>query len=314
MQALRGIRQTLGAGSLALLLGGCGATHLASNGEPAQALAQEKLAVCSTALAPQRYTPPEWPEALTARVRLPDTQGEGLRPAALIVHGGGWRGRNPKDMDKIAKRLAGQGYVTVNVAYRFAPEYRFPAQLHDLQQAMAWIHQNAGRFRIDTDRIVGVGYSSGAHLVSLLALASEHGPLAEPFGGAHTRLRAAAVGGLPSDLMKFDDGELVTDLIGGTRDEEPEAYRLASPARQITPQAPPFFVFHGNRDRLVPVDHAKDFYQALADQGTRSELYVQHGRGHIGSFLLRGGAIKAAIAFLDREVDREVNPEAGQGD
>lgn len=305
MQAIRAVFRSLGVGSLALLLSGCGATHIATNGEPAVTSALERAPVSSTALEPQRYTPDTWPEPLSARVRLPDTPVGRLRPAALIVHGGGWRGRSPSDMDKIARQLAGQGYVTVNIAYRFAPEYRFPAQLHDLQQAMAWIHQNAERWRIDTERIVGVGYSSGAHLVSLLALASTDGPLAVPYGGEHTRLRAVVAGGLPSDLLKFDDGPLVIDLLGGTREQMRQAYVLASPERQIAPDAPPFFIFHGNRDRLVPVDHARDFYASLQAQGTPAELYLEHGRGHISAFLLRGGAIKAAIAFLNREVEND---------
>lgn len=307
MRVFQTIRRSLGTGGLALLLGGCGATHLATNGEPAAAQAPLAPSVDSTPIAAERYTPAGWPEPLTARVRLPDTSSDGLHPAALIVHGGGWRGRSPADMENIARKLAGQGYITVNIEYRFAPRYRFPAQLYDLQQAMRWMHDNAERFRIDTDRIVGVGYSSGAHLIALLALASQEGPLAEPYGGEHTRLAAAAVGGLPSDLLKFDDGPLVINLLGGTRDEVPDAYVQASPIRHITPEAPPFFIFHGNRDQLVPVDHARDFYQALADQGTPAELYLQHGRGHITSFLLRGGAMKAAMAFLNKEVGRDAH-------
>ncbi|MCB8887972.1 alpha/beta hydrolase [Vreelandella malpeensis] len=302
MQVVHAVRRYLGLGGLSLMLSGCGAMHLASPGEPALGQVRPAPPVSSTALAAERYTPMDWPAPLEARVRLPATPAGTLRPAALIVHGGGWRRRSPDDMEGIARQLAGQSYVTVNVAYRFAPRYRFPAQLQDLQQAMAWIHANAERFRIDTDRIVGIGYSSGAHLVSLLALASQTGPLATPYGGDHTRLRAVAVGGLPSDLTKFDDGPLVVGLLGGTRQERPEAYVQASPIHHVAPQAPPFFIFHGNRDRLVPVDQARDFYLALQDQGVPAELYLQRGRGHIGSFLLRRGAMKAAIAFLNREV------------
>jgi acetyl esterase/lipase len=185
---------------------------------------------------------------------------------------------------------------------RFAPDYRFPAQLHDLQKAMAWLHEKSDEWRVDIDRIVGVGYSSGAHLVSLLALLGAEGPLASPHGGEHTRLAAVLAGGIPSDLFKFPDGRLVVDFIGGTRDERPEAYQLASPARQVTPEAPPFFLFHGTWDQLVPVDHARDFYRVLQDKGVESELYLQHLRGHFASFLTRGNAMDAGIDFLDRQV------------
>lgn len=310
MPDARFIRRYLGLGTLALLLSGCGSTHYstngATNGEPAvEQRLTPRNSVTFRRLAPQPYTPADWPQALDASVLLPNTQGAERRPAALIVHGGGWRNRSPKDMQGIAEQLAEQGYVTINIAYRFVPEYQFPTQLYDLQQAMAWIHANAEEWRVDPERIVGVGYSSGAHLVSLLAVAGAEGPLATPYGGEHTRLAAVVAGGLPSDLLKFDDGPLVVDFIGGMRAEETEAYTLASPARQLNDQAPPFFLFHGTWDRLVPVDHASDFYQALQAQGTPSELYLQHWRGHITSFLFRGGAIEAAIAFLNQQVYSE---------
>ncbi|MCP1319008.1 alpha/beta hydrolase [Halomonas sp. 707B3] len=305
MPDLSGLRRIVSFGTLALLLSGCGATHQVSQG--ASAIEQNALRTPQpfTHLTPQRYTPEAWPEALNAYVLLPESQSEALRPAALVVHGGGWRNRGPEDMEGIAEQLAAQGYVTVNIEHRFAPEYRFPAQLHDLQQAMAWIHANAATWQVDPDRIVGVGFSSGAHLVSLLALVGSEGPLAEPYGGEHARLAAVLAGGLPSDLLKFNDGRLVVDFIGGTRAERPEVYALASPARQITANAPPFFLFHGSWDQLVPVDHATDFYAALKAQDIPSELYLQRGRGHFTSFLLRGSAIEAGIAFLNRHVQPE---------
>lgn len=292
--------------ALVLLLSGCGVTHIASQGEPANTTNKDDdQALSYMRLPPTTYTPDAWPEALSAEVYLPQSPTQTLRPAALIVHGGGWRNRSPEDMQGIAEQLAGQGYVAVNIEHRFVPTYQFPAQLHDLQQAMAWIHANADEWQVDTHRIVGVGFSSGAHLVSLLALAGTEGPLAEPYGGKQSRLAAVLAGGLPSDLLKFDDGRLVVDFIGGTRAEKSTAYRLASPERQVTPDAPPFFIFHGTWDQLVPVDHAEDFYQTLIENGVESELYLLHGRGHFASFLLRGSVIEAGIAFLNREVTQD---------
>ncbi|MDI5920843.1 alpha/beta hydrolase [Halomonas sp. LR5S13] len=286
---------------LPLLMAGC-ATHLDSNGPVTASGLAEPADFAFERLAPLTYTPPDWPEALEARVLLPDTPEGRLRPAALLVHGGGWQRRTPDDMDEIAERLAERGYVTVNIAYRFAPTYRFPAQLHDLQQAMGWIHDRAEEWRIDTDRIVGVGYSSGAHLVSLLGVLGSNGPLTAPHGGDHARLAAVLGGGLPSDLLKFDDGRLVVEFIGGTRAEKPDAYRLASPIYHVDADTPPHFLFHGRWDSLVPVDHATDFHAALLTQGVESELYLQHYRGHFTSFLTRDNAIEAGIAFLDRQL------------
>lgn len=286
---------------LPLLLAGC-ATHLDGTGEVTDSAAPPSPEYRVEQLAPRTYTPPDWPEALEARVRLPQTPGQQRRPAALLVHGGGWQRRGPDDMAAIAERLARRGYVTVNVGYRFAPAYRFPAQLYDLQTAMAWLHDHADEWRIDTDRIVGVGYSSGAHLVSLLSMLGSRGPLVAPHGGDHARLAAVLAGGLPSNLFKFDDGRLVVDFIGGTRAELPMAYRLASPITHVDANTPPHFLFHGRLDALVPVDHATDFHAELLAHGVASELYLQHFRGHFTSFLTRGSAIEAGIAFLDAQL------------
>lgn len=299
---LKSFTRYTGLGMMTAFLSACGGIHQASQGEPAVNRSGLHEPVGFTRQLAQRYSPDEWPQVLRADVYLPDPDGE-LRPAALVVHGGGWRNRGPEDMTDIAKQLAAQGYVAVNIEHRFAPQYRFPAQVHDLQQAMAWIHDNADEWQVDTQRIVGVGFSSGAHLVSLLALAGAQGPLAEPYGGEHAQLAAVMAGGLPSDLLKFDDGRLVVQFIGGTRAEKPDAYRLASPARQITPDAPPFFVYHGRWDQLVPVDHATDFYAQLKAEGIESELYLLRGRGHFASFVLDGQAVDAGIAFLNQQVN-----------
>ncbi|MGJ7456223.1 alpha/beta hydrolase fold domain-containing protein [Halomonas sp. MA07-2] len=285
------------------LLAGCGTTHLSDRLAPGVTAAPDAPALAFDVLPDLTYSPPDWPESLSAEVLLPQSPNDALRPAALLVHGGGWQNRGPEDMTGIAEQLAARGYVTVNIAHRFAPEHRFPAQLHDLQQAMAWIHANAEVWRVDTDRIVGVGFSSGAHLVSLLALAGAEGSLAEPHGGEHARLAAVLAGGIPSDLFKFPDGRLVVEFLGGTRAEVPEQYALASPARQVRPDAPPFFLFHGTWDRLVPLDHATDLRDELDARGVENELFLQHGRGHFLSFLTRGRAIDAGLDFLDRQVN-----------
>lgn len=140
-----------------------------------------------------RYTPADWPESLTADIYQPE--GQGPFPAVLVVHGGGWEGRTPADMESISKRLASSGFVAVNIAYRFAPQYRFPAQLHDLQIAMHWIQRNADSYAIDRENVSALGYSAGAHLVSLLGLVAGTGnDLDKSYGGEETKPAAVVAG------------------------------------------------------------------------------------------------------------------------
>lgn len=253
----------------------------------------------------QRFSPPDWPQALFADVYIPDGE-RAAWPAVLVVHGGGWEGRSRDDMTGIARRLADRGFVAVNIDYRFAPEFRFPAQVHDVQLALAWMRDEAERLRIDPDRIAGLGYSSGAHLVALTGLvAGTDSPLNEKYGPENQGFFAVVAGGIPSDFSLFNDGRLIRQLIGAPRAEAPEAYRAASPIEHVHADAPPFFLFHGALDKLVPFEHAEVLHEALLAHDVHSELYRMRLRGHVSAFVFRGGAMRQAVTFLHAMADRQ---------
>ncbi|TVP52393.1 MAG: alpha/beta hydrolase [Halomonadaceae bacterium] len=248
----------------------------------------------------QQYSPADWPQSLYADIYRPHTTQ--ARPGVLMVHGGGWEGRSRQDMHSIASQLAEDGFVVVNIDHRFAPRHRFPAQLHDVQRAMHWLRANETEFGIDPERVYAFGFSSGAHLVSMMALvAGQGGELDSPHGGIETRPGAVVAGGVPSDLTKFNDGRRLLQLMGDKQSRMAEEYRQASPVTHIHSEAPPFFFFHGTVDRLVPFDHSEDFHLALGNAGLESELYRVRFRGHLLSFLFSGGATEAASEFLQRQ-------------
>jgi acetyl esterase/lipase len=243
------------------------------------------------------YTPPGWPEALAADLHLPPH--EGPRPAVLVVHGGGWERRTRADMDSIAARLAERGFVAMNVSYRFAPAYRFPAQLHDLQQALRWLRAAAPLYNVDPQRIGAFGYSAGGHLAALLGTVSTGDPLDAPHGGARTRLQAVVAGGAPTDLRKFPGGKLVPQFLGTTLQQDPALFALASPVAHVSRDDPPMFLYHGRGDRLVDASHSTDLKQALDAAGVRAELHEVPLLGHVATFLLARGAEERAFEFLE---------------
>ena len=262
---------------------------------------------------PVRYTPDDWPEALSADVYLP--AAEGRFPAVLVVHGGGWSGGERSNMKGNAQALARAGFVAVNISYRLAPANQFPDQLNDLQQAMRWIHRNAEQYKIDTARIGGFGYSAGAHLVALLGVTHADSVLDEPYGGKQTRLNAVACGGTPADLAAFGkSGRLLRQFMGGTKQQMPELYAAASPITHVNANSPPFFLYHGQWDTLVPISQSENFAARLQSAGVHAELLRLRFRGHIGAYFIDGTAIKKSIDFLQRELalpDASQSPRAG---
>jgi len=240
------------------------------------------------------YTPGDWPQALAGDLYLPARRGS--LPVVLAVHGGGWANRGREDMEDVSRKLVQHGYAVFNIGYRFAPRYTYPAQLHDLQQALRWLAANASRYQLDLERINTWGYSSGAHLAALLGSYEDADRAADL-----PRINAVVAGGTPSDLRKYSGSPIVMRFMGGDRDELPDRYADASPATHISAGDPPVFLYHGKLDYLVTIDQATDYYEALHAAGIDAELYLKSWRGHMSMFLFGGDAEDRAIAFLNRQ-------------
>lgn len=249
------------------------------------------------------YTPPSWPQRLETDVYVP--AGAGPFPGVLVVHGGGWGSGQRTDMTHIAKRLAARGYTAVNLSYRFAPTYHFPAQIEDLQQAVRWMRQNAEAYRIDPDHIGAFGYSAGGHLAAMLGTISPGDGFDGGSNGPSTRIQAVVAGGAPTDLRKFRGGRLVPRFLGTTIDKNLELFARASPIVHVSPDDPPMFFYHGSFDTLVDVSHAYDMKQALDAAGVPAELYIVRGLGHIALFVFNRSAVTAGIDFLDHWLRQE---------
>jgi acetyl esterase/lipase len=58
------------------------------------------------------------------------------------------------------------------------------------------------------------------------------------------------------------------------------ASTAANPLTYIRADAPPFLIFHGNRDRMVSPSQTLILHDALTTAGARSTRYVVDGAGH----------------------------------
>lgn len=238
------------------------------------------------------FTPASWPQALDADLYQP--VGNGPFPAVIMIHGGGWEGRSREDMENIAKEVASRGFLVMNMSYRFAPRWRFPAQLQDVQQAVLWLKANAQRLDIMADRIGAWGYSAGAHLA---ALAGVTGPQDDLYV-AGTQVQAVVAGGTPVDLRYYKDGKLTNSLLGVSYMNDPLLWRNASPLALVTADDAPMFLYHGTFDFTVGVDNARNMHRALKSAGIPTELMLLRGREHLSSFIA-DAPVRMGIEFLD---------------
>ena len=101
---------------------------------------------------------------VAARVYDPQA-GRGPAPVILYFHGGGWVTGTLDTYDASGRALAiGTGAIVLSVAYRLAPEAKFPAAQDDADASYRWLLNNAASIGADPKRIAVAGESAGGNL------------------------------------------------------------------------------------------------------------------------------------------------------
>jgi acetyl esterase/lipase len=234
------------------------------------------------------------------------------RPAIIQIHGGSWVMGDKREQGwPLMSHLAANGWVCFNLNYRLSPGATFPDHLIDLKAGLAWVRENADDWGIDPDFIAVTGGSAGGHLAALMALTANDPAYQPGFEDADTSLQAAVpiygvydfTSRLGINRLPFWYRRLERQIVKAFRDEEPEKFRRASPIDQIHPEAPPFFVIHGDRDTLAPVEEARDFATQLR-KTTKAQVVYAELKGAQHAFDLfcsprTSHMLVAVLRFLD---------------
>lgn len=105
-------------------------------------------------------------------VYLPAKGAENLAPVIVMVHGGGWcvgdKAMGGVTENKVA-RWADRGFVFVSINYPMVNEGSDAlAQANHVARAVAYVQAHAQAWRGDPAKLILMGHSAGAHLVSLV--------------------------------------------------------------------------------------------------------------------------------------------------
>lgn len=104
-------------------------------------------------------------------LRIYTPANEGILPAVVFFHGGGFMGGSVDVVENPCKALAEKaGAIVVSVDYRLAPEYPFPAGLTDCFDTVKWVYEHAEEIRVNPKQIAVSGDSAGGNLATVCAL------------------------------------------------------------------------------------------------------------------------------------------------
>jgi len=206
-----------------------------------------------------------------------DPETTGPKPAAVLVRGGGFTVGDKGEFARQAIDLAADGYLVVEPQYRLALEHTFPAALVDVKAAIEWCRTECEQ--VDSQRVAAVGHSAGANL-AVLAAATADDPALEPdhYPGASSAV-SAAVGysGIYDFRMGLDDRR--ESYLGGSPEDLPAAYDLASPVEQADMSMPPTLLVHGEDDHVVDPQQSVILAETLDPLTTVDHRLVPGGHG-----------------------------------
>ncbi|MBC8350557.1 MAG: alpha/beta hydrolase [Planctomycetes bacterium] len=235
------------------------------------------------------------------------------RPLIVWVHGGGWR-NGSKDRCPALRFLA-KGYVVASINYRLSGVAIYPAQIHDCKAAIRWLRAHAEQYSIDPRRIGVWGSSAGGHLVALLGTSGGVEPLEGDLGSLDHSSRVQAVCDFfgPTDFLQMDDHAVPNApfkhnapdspealVIGGPIQENTKKVEAANPLTYVTPDDPPFFIVHGDKDPLVPLHQSQLLFDALKRAKVNVKLHVVEGGQH--GFGRNSDVDKLVDSFFDKQL------------
>lgn len=215
-------------------------------------------------------------------------------PTLIHFHGGAFRrGRKSREARPLFHRLASRGWVCISANYRLAGDGRFPDPLIDAKKVIAWARERGAEYGADPDALFVAGSSAGGHLASMSALTPGDPRFQPGFEEADTSVTAAI------SLYGY---------YGPVGSDDPST----SPPAYVGPDAPPFFVVHGDRDTVVVVDEARRFVDALRTVSTQPVVYAELPGAHHTFDVFHSIRFESVIAGIEAFAAR-VRPARGVG-
>lgn len=198
-----------------------------------------------------------------------DTKGE-LRPAIIVLHGGGWNAGSPEWTYFDTQRFAGLGMVAIAGEYRLSNQKDItPLEaMADTRDLIRWVRVHAAELGVDPKRVAVYGSSAGGHL-AVSAAVFPHSEESKTSAVPNALILVSPAASIVSDQWP--------QKLLGTRAD----VKNISPAENITKRLPPMIIIEGAADTETPLVGVQRFCERAKQVGGTCELHVYPNLGHL---------------------------------
>lgn len=236
--------------------------------------------------------------------------------ALLIIAGGGYDHVSNREQDSVASRFNSFGYKPFILHY--TTKVLFPTALFETALAMAYIRLNADTLKVDKNKVVGIGFSAGGHLLACLGIIFNDVLLKNAFNSVDllkgldmekTVKPSAMILSYPvisSEKGKRHDGSFF-QLCGGDN----QLIDYLSLEKRVNSSSAPCFIWHTRNDNSVPVYSSLALALAYERNGLDFSLHVfekgKHGLGVATEEVNDKEVLKNASTGIEKWVELSVN-------
>ena len=172
-------------------------------------------------------------------------------PIIVMVHGGAWRigdKEHSRVIENKGKEYLSKGYLFISIGYPLLPEANPLQQVDAVARAVVFVQKYADEWGGDTDKLILMGHSAGAHIVAML-------------GADPSRVGRKWAGTVALDSAAMDVPAIMARKHYGFYDaafgEDPAFWQAVSPIHHLGKNATPFvLVCSSKRSDSCPPNEA----------------------------------------------------------
>ncbi len=197
-----------------------------------------------------------------------------LRPAMLVLPGGGYKNLTKRESEPIAIAYNQQGFNSYLLEYTCVPNGRFPTQFIESAMAMAYIRENAEIDHTDAEHVCAIGFSAGGHLCASLGTMFDDKVIKDVLGDRKVR-----PDGIILSYAVISAGEYIhqgsfDNLCG----DDSELIRSLSIEKKVNKNSSPAFIWTTYEDDCVRFENSLLMAMAYGKFNVPVELHVfEHG-------------------------------------
>lgn len=232
-----------------------------------------------------------------------------VRPAVVVIPGGGYGNVSYREGERIALSYSAAGFHTFILDYCVAP-HKHPLPIINAAKALEIIRNNAKEWNVAADKVAVCGFSAGGHLAaSISTLWNNESMFSSDRKMNELHRPDASILCYPVITSgEYAHKGSFKNLIGS--ETENELWETFSLENRVDKNTPPAFLWHTYTDAAVPVENSLLYAQALRKNDIPFELHIYpegpHGMAcvsdetywHVPKFTREYPWIKQSIEWL----------------